>query len=312
VRKLLNGKATGVDGIPREFYKYGPQRLLELLWVALNAYLRGEVPSVCAHEWMGAIAGLIPKKLSAILISEFRPVASICTKFIILLKIVDTRLDHVTEDYVLLDDAQEGFRQGRSTKRQVAKLQCMLADQRWKKLGTSVLLYLDIVNAFNSPNHRAIFSILEAKGFPLADIALFRRMYSGSFLVMVNQFGMTAACFLSRGFPQGATPSPRVFNLLFDPVHSIARASGRGWKLQGSSVPSSTSGFADDTALHTEGPDAVPAMSIMVQEIGAYIDWAGMLVHMMKSKIVGFNFRTGERVATDSITLYGVFRSPGT
>ena len=61
-----------------------------------------------------------------------------------------------------------------------------------------------------------------------------------------------------------------------------------------------------DTALHTEGPDAVPAMSIMVQEIGAYIDWAGMLVHMTKSKIVGFNFRTGERVATDSITLYGV------
>ena len=30
VRKLLNGKATGVDGIPREFYKYGPQGLLEL------------------------------------------------------------------------------------------------------------------------------------------------------------------------------------------------------------------------------------------------------------------------------------------
>ena len=90
----------------------------------------------------------------------------------------------------------------------------MLADQRRKKEGISVLLYLDIVNAFNSPTHRAIFSILEAMGFPAEDVTLFRRMYSGSFLVMVNQFGMTAACFLSRGFPQGATPSPRVFNLL--------------------------------------------------------------------------------------------------
>ncbi len=128
-----------------------------------------------------------------------------------------------------------------------------------------MLLYLDIVNAFNSPNHRAIFSILKAKGFPADDIDLFRQMYSGSFLVMVNQFGTTAACFMSRGFPQGATPSPRVFNLLFDLVDTIARASGCGWMLQGSSTLSSSR---------------------------AYISWAGMLVHMMKSKIVGINFRT--------------------
>ncbi len=86
----------------------------------------------CAHEWMGATAGYIPKKLSALLITEFRPVASICTKFMIFLKVIDIRLDHVTEDYGLIDDAQEGFRQGRSTKRQLAKLHCMLADQRQK------------------------------------------------------------------------------------------------------------------------------------------------------------------------------------
>ena len=43
----------------------------------------------------------------------------------------------------------------------------MLADQRREKEGISVLLYLDIVNAFNSTTHRAIFSILEAMGFPV-------------------------------------------------------------------------------------------------------------------------------------------------
>ncbi len=71
MRKFCNGEATGVDGFPREFYKYGPQNLLELHWAALNAYLRGEMPSVCAHEWLGATAGYIPKMLSALLIAEF-------------------------------------------------------------------------------------------------------------------------------------------------------------------------------------------------------------------------------------------------
>jgi hypothetical protein len=76
--------------------------------------------------------------------------------------------------------------------------------------------------------------------------------------------------------------------------------------LRGSSTLSSSSGLADDRALHTKSPDAIPAMTIMVQEVGAYISWAGMLVHMMKSKIMGINFRTGERVATDNVTLHGV------
>jgi len=49
-RGQKNGKQTGVDGQPREFYKYGPTALLELLWKAINAYLRGETPSVCLHD----------------------------------------------------------------------------------------------------------------------------------------------------------------------------------------------------------------------------------------------------------------------
>ncbi len=97
----------------------------------------------------------------------------------------------------------------------------------------------------------------------------FRQMYAGSFLVMVNQFGTTAACFMGRGFQQGATLSPWVFYLFFDLVDTIARAGGRGWMLQGSSTLSSSSGPADDTAIHTKGQDAIPAKTIMVQEVGA-------------------------------------------
>ncbi len=96
-----------------------PTELLELYCNAINAYLRGEPPSVGEHEWAGAIAGYIPKKLSALLMSDFRPIGCICTKYSLLLSIVDQRLNHVTEDYGLVDDTQEGFRRHGSTKRQL-------------------------------------------------------------------------------------------------------------------------------------------------------------------------------------------------
>jgi hypothetical protein len=95
--------------------------------------------------------------------------------------------------------------------------------QNMRKQGLSVVLYLDITNAFNTVNHRAVYHVLEANGFPAADITLFRRLYTGSSFFMSNQFGRSAACKLSRGMLQGAPPSPVVFSLVMDPIHSIVR-----------------------------------------------------------------------------------------
>ncbi len=272
-------KSPGEDGNPRNFCKHGPTELLELYCNAINAYLRGEPPSVGEHEWAGAIAGYIPKKFSALLMSDFRPIGCICTKYSLLLSIVDQRLNHVTEDYGLVDDTHEGFRRHRSTNRQLGKLHSILAEQRRRKDSISVILYLDIKNAFNVINHRAIFYVLEAKGFPSEDIVLFKRMYTGSFVVMANRFGRSAACMLSRGVAQGAPPSPRIFGLTFDPVHSVIRESRRGCTLQGAIEPTGSSGFADDAPRHTDGPDAVPAMAILVTKTPDYLQWAGMDIH---------------------------------
>jgi hypothetical protein len=183
--------------------------------------------------------------------SEFRPVACIGTKFSLLLSIVAERMDRAAEDYGLLDDAQEGFPRNRSPKRQLGKLRWLLAEQRRRMQSLSAVLYLDIKNAFYAVNRRAVFFVLKAKarpkGFPEADIILFQRMYTGSFFVMSNQYGRSAACVLSRGMPQGAPPSPGVFGEVIDPVHSIIRECKRGCTLQGSIAPTGSSGFADDS-----------------------------------------------------------------
>ena len=67
-----------------------------------------------------------------------------------------------------------------------------------------------------------------------------------------------------------------------------------------------TSGFADDTTMHSDGPDAVPAMQVMVRAVAPFLDWLGLLLNMLKSKISAINHATGHPVATDSITFNGV------
>ncbi len=121
----------------------------------------------------------------------------------------------------------------------------ILAEQRQRKENLSVILYLDTKNAFNAVNHRAIFYILEAKGFPPEDIVLFRRMYIGSFLVMANWFGRSTACMLKRGVAQGAQPNPRIFSTTFDPVHAVIRESRRGCTLQENIDPTGSMDPAD-------------------------------------------------------------------
>ena len=106
--------------------------------------------------------------------------------------------------------------------------------------------------------------------------------------------------------PQGAPPSPVVFSAVIDPIHSIVRNCKRGCTLHGSIAPTGSSGFADDSPLHTDGPDAVSAMAILIPKVAAYVEWAGMEINMTKSPVTAMDMRTGQRIATDSITLHGV------
>ena len=74
--------------------------------------------------------------------------------------------------------------------------------------------------------------------------------------------------------------------------------------MQGNIDPTGSSGFADDSPLHIDGPDAVPSMAVIVQKGAAYIEWAGMEINGPKSQITAIDWRT-QQIATDSITLHG-------
>ena len=80
---------------------------------------------------------------------------------------------------------------------------------------------------------------------------------------------------LGRGMPQGAQPSLGVSGTVIGPIHSIVLDCKHSCSLHGSIDPTGSSGFADYSPLHTDGPDAVPAMAIMVPEVAAFLAWEG-------------------------------------
>jgi hypothetical protein len=175
--------------------------------ICLSNAQAAQLSRVCEHEWMGAIVAHIAKQRSALHVTEFRPIASLCAKFAIFNKILAKRLIRFTEEHGILEDAQEAFRRSRITIRQLYKILCLLDTQRRRKC-ISLILFLDLVDVFNAMNHSAIFYILRLCGYPDEDIALLIRLYGRTFLFIGNHFGNNAACFLSRGAPQGADPNP--------------------------------------------------------------------------------------------------------
>ena len=78
---------------------------VEHLRSAINAYTKGHRPSEFAHEWAGSIVSLIPKNPAAMMMTDERPIACECSKYIIATTIYNDRLSRVMEDFQLLDDA---------------------------------------------------------------------------------------------------------------------------------------------------------------------------------------------------------------
>ena len=86
----------------------------------------------------------------------------------------------------------------------------------------------------------------------------------------------------------------------------MARGSGCGCYIPPLNTPTGSSPFADDSNLHTDGPDAIPALSILVTSVWAFVRWLGLFVNMPESHISAIDFSTGLAVAADSIAWDGI------
>ena len=218
---LPNGKAA--VGMPYELLKCSPDTLKEAVLTCINMILTGEasVPST----WLGGLVRFLHKGGDPLEARNYRPVCLQDTGYKILAAIVNDRLGRLCERYGLLDPSQEGFRRLRSTQRQIQSLHWAVEDAAARR-ELVYIIYIDFENAFNSPDHEALWRWLEELNVP--DVDLLRALYTGAYYSADLPYGRSPPVFLTRGTKQGDILSPLLFNLLFNALLHALRNSGVG------------------------------------------------------------------------------------
>ena len=167
IRKLPKGKAPGMDGIPYEYFIYGPPNLHDYVLAAANAFMSGSHP--LPTDWLGGHVTLLPKTEDAQTMRQFRPITNLSTSYKLCAVEVTDRLDRACEEFGVRHGSQEGARRGRNTRRQIFRLIKTIEGGK-RRQEVVVILQLDFVAAFTSARQQALRKTHEAYGMPPAEI----------------------------------------------------------------------------------------------------------------------------------------------
>ena len=127
------------------------------------------------QDWKRSLLISIPKKGNAKECSDYRTIALISHASKIMLQILQARL----QQYVNLElpDVQDGFRKGRGTRDQIARIHWINIKAR--QLQKNIYFcFIDYAKAFDCADHNKLWKILKEMGIPDHLTCLLRNLYA--------------------------------------------------------------------------------------------------------------------------------------
>ena len=126
-----------------------------------------------------------------------------------MLKILQARLQQYVNRE--LPDVPAGFRKGRGTRDQIAKILWIMEKQKSsRKTSISALLTMP---SFDCMDHSKLWKILKEMGIPDHLTCLLRNLYAGQEATVRTGHGTTDWLQIGKGVCQGCILSPCLFNL---------------------------------------------------------------------------------------------------
>ena len=202
--------ASGASGLRPDQVKAAPEELTPV-WCAL--YSASVALKIVPAQWRQAIVVPIPKKAGATALKELRPLKLLEITKKAVMSIIKDRITEVLEREGLFDNAQHGFRRGRSTHTAAIRLVDLAEEARRLGMDLHVLL-VDIKKAYDSVVRAlGVEGALRRMGVPLSVAEFFMEGERDSIntvrTVWDGMLGEDTQEFEAlMGFTQGAAESP--------------------------------------------------------------------------------------------------------
>ena len=166
-------KASGGDEIPVELFQILKDDAVKVLYsICQQIWKAQQRPQDCKMS----VFIPIPKKGNAKECSNYRTIALISQAIKVMLKILQARL----QEYVNfeLPDVQDGFRNGRGTRDQIANI-CWIMEKAREIQKNTYFCFLDYAKAFDCVDHNKLWNIFKEMGIPDCLSCLLRNLYTG-------------------------------------------------------------------------------------------------------------------------------------
>ena len=181
-----------------------------------------------------------------------------------------------------LPDVQAGFRKGRGTRDQIAKI-CWVIKKVREFQKNIYFCFIDYAKAFDCVDHNKLWNILQEMGISDHLTCLLRNLYAGQEATVRTRHGTTDWFQIGKRICQGCILSPCLFNLYAEYIMRIAglHEAQAGIKIGGRNTNNLR--YADDTTLMAEIEEELKSLLMKVKEESENI---GLKLNIQKTKIM--------------------------
>ena len=195
--------------------------------------------------------------------SKFYIIALISHASKVMLKILQARVQqYVNQEF---PDAQAGFRKGRGTRNQTAKI-CWIIKKVREFQKIIYFYFIDYVKVFDCVDHNKLWTISKEVGIPDHRTCLLQNLYAGQEATVRTRCGITDWFQIGKWVSQGCITSPCLFNLYVEYIMQNARLDEAqvGIKIAGRNINNLR--YAEDTTLMAESEEELKSLLMKVKE----------------------------------------------
>ena len=199
-------KASRGDGIPAELFQILKDDVIKVLHsICQNIWKTQQWPL----DWERSVFIQLPKKGNAKECSNYNTIALISHGNIVMLRILQARLQHYMN--CELPDVQAEFRKHRGTRDQIANIRWII--EKAKEFQKNIYFcFIDNAKSFDCVDQNKLWKILQETGIPDHLTCLLRNLYSGQEATVSAGHGTTDWFQIRKGVCQGCILLPCLFN----------------------------------------------------------------------------------------------------